>query len=528
MRRYSRKQKRQIKTRKTRFSQIKRVYKGGANIPTFHILIATGGKSQLKEMLNSLKNELLEGDAITIIFDGPDALTKSTFTDDWISGFKCPIKKIEESVVLGFWGHAARNKHQGQLTPRTTYIMNADDDDTYIAGSFKSLRSKCTDPNTLYIAKMTYVSNRALNIPRQNKDIVFGDISTQNGIIPFDMAAKGVWKPRYGGDFDYYSDLNKLNPPIIFLDDIIYLKADSASLQSGGSYDNILKYEDPSAKIRVYMYANEMKPPLNALLSSLKRHKYSYEVIGFGEPWTTFRNRLKKYLDATRRYIDELHHTNLDKVVIFCDAFDTLCIKDSDKVLESFKQRPRKLKALYAAETHCYGNCNVNILKWFDTHNLLGGSKTIKASLKYTNKFQVASEMPVFLNAGFVIGEVSKLQYIFNKILKTTYHIDKDKDERFKEFYMLNHKVLYKNIDFASPSDIPPNMYKDDDQIITGLCAEDNPNEFDMDIENSIVRCKILKRNKLDDENGIDGPGFLHFAGDKSGVNLLDLFSRYT
>jgi hypothetical protein len=37
-------------------------------------------------MIDSLKGELLEGDAMTIIFDGPDALKKSTFTDEWTSG----------------------------------------------------------------------------------------------------------------------------------------------------------------------------------------------------------------------------------------------------------------------------------------------------------------------------------------------------------------------------------------------------------------------------------------------------------
>ena len=228
MRHYSR------RMRKPRKRTKRRSQKGGANIPTFHILLCTGGKPVLKAMIDSLKGELLEGDAMTIIFDGQDALKKSTFTDEWTSGFKCAIKKIEENPALGFWGHGARNKYQGQLTPRTTFIMNADDDDTYIAGSFAKLREKCVDPNTLYITKMTYVNDRKTIIPRQNKEIIFGDISTQNGVIPFDMAAKGEWKPKYGGDFDYYTDLKKLNSPIVFLDELIYLKGGPTSPQSGG------------------------------------------------------------------------------------------------------------------------------------------------------------------------------------------------------------------------------------------------------------------------------------------------------
>ena len=234
MRRYSRRMK------KPRRRSKRRSQKGGSSTPTFHVLICTGGKPLLKGMIDSLKAELLEGDAITIIFDGPDALKKSTFTDEWTSGFKCAIKKIEENPALGFWGHGARNKYQGQLTPRTTFIMNADDDDTYIAGSFAKLREKCVDPNTLYIAKMTYVNDRNTIIPRQNKEIVYADISTQNGIIPFDMAAKGEWKPKYGGDFDYYTDLKKLNPPIAFLEEVIYLKGGSTSPQNGGQKSSLV------------------------------------------------------------------------------------------------------------------------------------------------------------------------------------------------------------------------------------------------------------------------------------------------
>ena len=193
-------------------------------VPTFHILIASAGNPLLKSMLDSLKTELLAGDAITIVFDGSDAMSKSTYTDDWLVGLKCVVKTFEEEPALGFWGHGIRNKYQGILEPRTTFIMNADDDDIYISGSFDKLRRKCVDPDTLYIAKLTYANNRNKIIPSEAKKFSLGNISTQNGIIPFDMASSGEWKPIYGGDYDYYKALEDTNPPIIFLDDIIYLK----------------------------------------------------------------------------------------------------------------------------------------------------------------------------------------------------------------------------------------------------------------------------------------------------------------
>ena len=57
-------------------------------IPTFHVLIATAGRVSLKNLLDSLKDELTERDAITVVFDGADAFTKSTYEDSWINEHK--------------------------------------------------------------------------------------------------------------------------------------------------------------------------------------------------------------------------------------------------------------------------------------------------------------------------------------------------------------------------------------------------------------------------------------------------------
>ena len=233
--------------------------KGGGNVPTFHVLLCTAGKPEINAMIASLKNELLEGDAITIIFDGPNAYENSKIDENLLKEFKCPVKIIKEETVLGFWGHGARNKYQGNLTPKTTYIMNADDDDTYIAGSFNILRQKCTDPSVLYIARLTYVNARNTLIPNEYV-LKYGNISTQNGIIPFDLAAKGVWKEKYGGDFDYYTDIKNTGVKITFFDDVIYLKS-GPNKQVGGSLETstvcaIMLKEEPYVDewIQYYIY----------------------------------------------------------------------------------------------------------------------------------------------------------------------------------------------------------------------------------------------------------------------------------
>lgn len=191
------------------------------NVPTFHILIATAGKPCLLNMLNSLKEQLTENDAITIVFDGEGSLKQSTLSDEWLNGHKSKINIIEQSPNLGYWGHGIRNKYQGILEPKTTFILNADDDDVYVQGSFKKLRELCSNPNTLYIAKFLVRSKNVI-VPSQSIKISQDDIGTPCGIIPFSIANNSTWEHRYGGDFNYYDNIQKHCQQIKFLDFIIY------------------------------------------------------------------------------------------------------------------------------------------------------------------------------------------------------------------------------------------------------------------------------------------------------------------
>lgn len=189
--------------------------------PTFHILIATAGRPSLKKMLNSLKEELTQHDAITIVFDGEGAKEKSTISDEWLIGHLSKITIIEQMPNLGYWGHAIRNKYQDILEPKKTFILNADDDDIYIRGSFDVLRKQCVDPGVLYIAKM--VNSYTLHVcPSQAERIKERDIGTPCGIIPSGIAGKAIWHNRYGGDFEYYNKLQTFAKGIIFVDHVIY------------------------------------------------------------------------------------------------------------------------------------------------------------------------------------------------------------------------------------------------------------------------------------------------------------------
>lgn len=186
--------------------------------PTFHILIATGGRPSLLNLLDSLKNELNHDDAITIVFDGENAKAKSTYNEDWIKDHKSNITVIDQIPNLGYWGHEIRNQYQTKLSVKTTFVLNADDDDVYIEGSFNKLRELCKDSHTLYIAKI--ITPDGIIIPKYPK-IELSNISTQNGIIPIDKTGDGYWAHFYGGDFSYYNDLQK-NINVEFIDVCIY------------------------------------------------------------------------------------------------------------------------------------------------------------------------------------------------------------------------------------------------------------------------------------------------------------------
>lgn len=189
--------------------------------PTFHILIATAGRSSLLQMLNSLKYQLTENDAITIVFDGENSLKQSLFNNSWLTEHKSKINIIEQIPNLGYWGHGIRNKYQAILEPKTTFIMHADDDDIYAPNSFQNLRKMCVSPNILYIAQFL-VKSKKIIVPSQSLEIIQNDIGTPCGIIPFDIAHKSIWEHRYGGDFNYYNSIKNVSEGIKFLNTIIY------------------------------------------------------------------------------------------------------------------------------------------------------------------------------------------------------------------------------------------------------------------------------------------------------------------
>lgn len=180
-------------------------------MPSFHVLIATIGRPTLQAMLDSILPFLTADDHLTIVFDGVAPTNIRTET-------KGRVHIYYEETALGSFGHGIRNKY-ASLLDRTDFVMHADDDDTYEPGAFESLRELCTDPSTLYVARMQIVNSKI--IPVQD-EICDANIGTPNGIVPYDLNVKAKWVLAFGGDFSYYSDLKAMATKVVFLKPVIY------------------------------------------------------------------------------------------------------------------------------------------------------------------------------------------------------------------------------------------------------------------------------------------------------------------
>jgi hypothetical protein len=216
-----------------------------------------------------------------------------------------------------------------------------------------------------------------------------------------------------------------------------------------------------------------MEPTLDALLGALKKHKYSYEVLGFGKPWLGFKTKMENYLEGINRYIAE---KGPDALGIFVDAFDVFCIKDAAEQVAAYKAKPRPMPITVGVEIICFynENCSMDALKWYDVNKIPGGSEQIKAALFQPEPQRPYYESPksVFLNSGFIMGPAGELQTMFQSMM--------DSGDTDDQIAVINY------------------MTKAMDKV-------------DYDIEEKLIRNKLKPRTKLPDD-----PAFVHFPGTRT------------
>jgi hypothetical protein len=156
----------------------------------------------------------------------------------------------------------------------------------------------------------------------------------------------------------------------------------------------------------------------------------------------------------------------------------------------AYKAKPRTMPVVFGAEIFCLDNCDKGVLKWYDIHNLKGGSEAIRSTLTkiYDRDDFLESPSSVFPNAGFVMGPAENIQALFQGMLDTG---------------------------------LP------DDQLAAGAYIINNLDKIDINIEETLVRNKLKPRDKLPDEDGNGGPGFLHFSGMREPGQQAELVEKY-
>ena len=255
MRRHVSSKRRSKRSARTRVAR--RKIRGGGG-PSFHVMIVTAGRPSLIKMIDSLKGQLTEKDALTVVFDGKFAKKRSTYDPSWVDTIKCKVTIKEQIPGLKHYGHHTINKYLPSLEPKTTYVMFADDDDVYVNGAFDALRSKCVDPDILYIAR--FKDQRGTIVPPAGlTTIQRGMIGKVCGIIPFDKRSEASMGTKdHMGDFNYYNDLQNKVKGLHFLDDVIYLCDSSVPDAANG---NIKIAKDAGSKVKRVFLSKENDYP---------------------------------------------------------------------------------------------------------------------------------------------------------------------------------------------------------------------------------------------------------------------------
>jgi glycosyltransferase involved in cell wall biosynthesis len=158
------------------------------------IIIPTVGRISLKDTLNSVVPQLVQGDEVLVVADGPVMMARAMAKELGASYLETPPTHS--------WGHAQRN--YGMAAAKGKYLAFMDDDDVYLPGALDAMRRAIAEhEGRLFIFRMMYRLSLLWAEPR----IAPGNVSTQMYVFPNIPSKLGVWKDNpdswngKGGDF---------------------------------------------------------------------------------------------------------------------------------------------------------------------------------------------------------------------------------------------------------------------------------------------------------------------------------------
>ncbi len=171
--------------------------------------------------------------------------------------------------------------------------------------------------------------------------------------------------------------------------------------------------------LHIVTVATDIKYYMPYLIESIKRHNNELKILGLNMKWLGFSWRLKMMKEHLLKLPE-------DDIVCFCDAYDVLCVRDLNEMIDEFNRIKKKT------------NCKV-IGSWDDIISNNNIIIKIFRSILFTGGIDND-----IINGGVYIGVVKDLIYMYNIIEKYSNSYDNIDDQMLlNKFNQLNPGYIY-------------------------------------------------------------------------------------
>lgn len=154
-------------------------------------------------------------------------------------------------------------------------------------------------------------------------------------------------------------------------------------------------------RIRVLLVATKEMPGLRNSVETLAQNGYDYRIIGMGQKWEGWRQRMQWYLEAA----DEFSKDHLDGIVVCMDAYDAISLRpQSDAFQTTFDSFGKSL--VLGLERSCGSNC-VPITEWWNDR----GRQFLNTEGK--------PPRDQYVNGGLLAGRASAIRDLYAWMLKS-------------------------------------------------------------------------------------------------------------
>lgn len=150
----------------------------------------------------------------------------------------------------------------------------------------------------------------------------------------------------------------------------------------------------------VISYDNQPTDTTRLYVETLERHGWNYTMLGEGEIWRGFINKM----DAYSRHLRTLDD---NQVVVITDARDVLCVRQPYAFLEGFRECKRDIAV--SMELFCGGK--------FDVADNYQNIQCVPLT-NYWKYNPTKNPIRKFVNSGLIAGKVSALKHMYDWIIE--------------------------------------------------------------------------------------------------------------